>query len=74
MGIPAGESKDGALRLDLDRSLTHEVHDSLMTSDAGLLAYREFGGALGLSAMAGDVLADSRPPAGTAGLLWQPGF
>jgi hypothetical protein len=60
MANPAGESNDEALKFDFDRRLMLQFRGSVVTSDAGLLAYRELDDALGLSTMAGETLADAR--------------
>ena len=60
MAHPMGESKDGVLRLDFDRRLKIEFHGSKVTSDAGLLPYRELDDAVGLTEIVGDVLTDTR--------------
>jgi hypothetical protein len=53
-------SVSDAIRLDFDRRLTLQFRSSVVTSDAGLLAYRELDNALGLSVMAGEMPADAR--------------
>ena len=55
-----GECKKPGLRVHFDGKLRLEFHGATITSDAGLLAYRELDDALGLTALAESDLHDVR--------------
>jgi hypothetical protein len=55
-----GEARKDSLRLDFDRRLKLEFHGTKVTSDAGLLAYRELDEALGLTSAIESELRDIR--------------
>ena len=57
---PMGEARKDALRLDFDRKLKLEFHGTKVTSDGGLLVYRELDDALGLASTANSELRDIR--------------
>src|ERR671913_1623396 len=60
MDRAAGEECEAALRVAFDPRLKLEFHGSRVTSDAGLLPFRDLDDALGLTDLAGEVLADTR--------------
>ena len=54
------EIRKDALRMDCDRSVKLEFHGSTISSDGGLLAYRELDEAFALTLMVNDALTDLR--------------
>jgi hypothetical protein len=60
MDQAAGEAPKAGLRVGSDRRLKLEFHGSTVTTDAGLLAFRDLDDALGLTELAGERLADPR--------------
>jgi hypothetical protein len=62
---PLGESENGVLRSGFDRTLRLEFHGSRITSDAGLIAYRELDEVFGLTESAGKNLLDRRTGSNT---------
>src|SRR3954469_13338151 len=60
MEAASGEAQGVDLRLAFDRRLKLEFYGSKVTSDAGLLPVRDLDDALGLTDLAGEVLADTR--------------
>ena len=55
-----GDGEKAPLRLQFNPKIRLECHGSTITSDAGLLAFREFDDALGLTEIAEDYLQDRR--------------
>ena len=55
-----GDGKKGVLRVAFDKRIKLEFHGAKITSDGGLLLYRELDDALGLTEVAEEVLEDPR--------------
>ena len=55
-----GEKRKETLRVQFDPIVKVEFHGAMVTSDGGLLVYREMDETLGLTALAEEVLQDPR--------------
>jgi hypothetical protein len=55
-----GDGKKGVLRVAFDKRIKLEFHGAKITSDGGLLLYRELDEALGLTELSEAVLEDNR--------------
>lgn len=60
MDPPMGVSETGDIGLGFDRRLGLEFHGSKISSDGGLLLFRELDEVLGLHELAGGILRDTR--------------
>ena len=64
-----GDSEKAPLRLQFNPKIRLEFHGATITSDAGLLAFRELDDALGLTCIARDYLPKA-VPAATSDTTW----
>ncbi len=69
MAHPMGEARKTPLRVNFDRRLKLEFHGSDISSDGGLLPYRELDDGLGLTELGGEVLSETRRGKNTRHLL-----
>src|SRR3954467_3115645 len=60
MADARGEAKESPLRVTFDRRIKLEFHGARITSDGGLLAYRELDDVFDLTAMAASTLSEGR--------------
>src|SRR3954470_23703786 len=60
MADATGEAKEPPLRVTFDRRIKLEFHGARITSDGGLLAYRELDDVFDLTAMAASTLSEGR--------------
>jgi hypothetical protein len=59
MAHPMGEAERQALRADFDRRIELGFHGARISSDGGLLPYRERDDVLGLTGAAGGLLSEA---------------